>query len=89
MVYLAFGIGPAELVPIAIILLVLFGAKKLPELARAMGSSINQFKRGLSDEADAEEERPGELTEGKGAASAGELTRSDAKVQGEEKSRVP
>ena len=41
-------------------MLVLFGAKKLPELARAMGSSVNQFKKGLSDEnAKAEE-----LTEG-------------------------
>jgi len=42
------GIG--ELWPILVVVLLLFGAKKLPELARAMGSSINQFKKGLDDE---------------------------------------
>ena len=42
--------GISELWPILIIVLLLFGAKKLPGLARAMGSSIQQFKRGLSDD---------------------------------------
>ena len=40
----------SELWPILLIVVVLFGAKKLPELARAMGSSVNQFKKGLSEE---------------------------------------
>lgn len=54
MLYLALpGIG--ELWPILVVLLLLFGAKKLPELARAMGSSINMFKKGLSDADKAEE----------------------------------
>jgi sec-independent protein translocase protein TatA len=47
--------GIAELWPILVVLLLLFGAKKLPELARAMGSSINMFKKGLSEEAKAEQ----------------------------------
>lgn len=42
--------GIQEFWPILIIVLVLFGAKKLPELASAMGKSITQFKRGLKDE---------------------------------------
>lgn len=42
--------GPSELWIIALIVLLLFGARKLPDLARAMGSSISQFKRGLKDE---------------------------------------
>jgi sec-independent protein translocase protein TatA len=46
----------AELWPILLIVVVLFGAKKLPELARAMGSSVNQFKKGLSEEASRNEE---------------------------------
>ena len=52
------------------VLLLLFGAKKLPELARSMGSSVTQFKKGLSDEPvkiesppDAES-KDGESTEG-------------------------
>lgn len=50
----------SELWPILLIVVVLFGAKKLPELARAMGSSVNQFKKGLSEEG----ERAKELAEG-------------------------
>jgi sec-independent protein translocase protein TatA len=41
--------GPGELVLILAALFLIFGAKKLPELARSMGSSINEFKRGLKD----------------------------------------
>lgn len=39
--------GFAELWPILAIVVLLFGARKLPELARAMGSSVTQFRRGL------------------------------------------
>ncbi len=39
-----FGIGPPELLVIFLIILVLFGAKRLPELARSLGRSINEFK---------------------------------------------
>lgn len=42
-------LGFSELWPILLIVVVLFGAKKLPALARAMGSSINQFKQGLAE----------------------------------------
>ena len=51
MIFLALP-GPTELWVILLIVVVLFGAQKLPGLARAMGSSISQFKRGLSDEAE-------------------------------------
>lgn len=39
-----FGIGPPELIVIFLIILILFGAKRLPELARSLGRSINEFK---------------------------------------------
>ena len=58
---LAVGIpGLSELWPILLIVLLLFGGRKLPELARAAGSSITQFKRGLKDEDSSESiEGPG------------------------------
>lgn len=45
-----FGLGYQELLLIFVVLLVLFGAQKLPDLARSLGSSIKEFKKGvLSD----------------------------------------
>ncbi|MCG3155841.1 MAG: Sec-independent protein translocase protein TatA [bacterium] len=40
--------GPQELIVILIIVLVLFGAKKLPELARGLGQGIREFKKAAS-----------------------------------------
>jgi sec-independent protein translocase protein TatA len=44
--------GGIEFFWILIAILVLFGGRKLPELARAMGTSITQFKKGLKDDED-------------------------------------
>ena len=49
MLNLGFGLGVQELLIVFGIGLLLFGAKKLPELARAMGGSITQFKKGLKE----------------------------------------
>lgn len=43
-----FGIGPMELVVILAIALVVFGPKKIPEIANALGRSINEFKKGTA-----------------------------------------
>jgi len=44
-----FGIGTGELIIIFLILLLLFGAKKLPEIAKSMGNAVNEFKRAKND----------------------------------------
>ncbi|MBP7007113.1 MAG: twin-arginine translocase TatA/TatE family subunit [Candidatus Levybacteria bacterium] len=43
------GIGTTEIVVIALVLLVLFGGKKLPELARGMGDSIKEFRKAVNE----------------------------------------
>ncbi len=47
------GLGPTELVVIVIVIFLLFGATRLPQLAKALGQSKRAFKDGL-DEADRE-----------------------------------
>jgi sec-independent protein translocase protein TatA len=43
------GIGTTELLVIAVILLVFFGGKKLPELARGIGDSIKEFRKAAKE----------------------------------------
>jgi len=42
-------IGPLELILILVALLLLFGARRIPEIARSLGRSLNQFRRGMRD----------------------------------------
>jgi len=44
-----FGIGTTELIIIMFIILLIFGAKKLPELAQGLGKGIREFKRASSE----------------------------------------
>jgi sec-independent protein translocase protein TatA len=62
--FLAFGIpsGP-DLIVLLVIVLVLFGAKRLPELARGLGQSVNEFKK-------AKEEFDKEVTKSPDSSSA-------------------
>jgi sec-independent protein translocase protein TatA len=44
-----FGLGYQELLLILVIVLILFGAQRLPDLARSLGSSVKEFKKGVAD----------------------------------------
>lgn len=50
--------GMTEILIIALIIIFLFGAKKLPELAKSLGSSVKSFKKGLDESADKEKDDP-------------------------------
>ena len=45
-----FGASPLQLALVLVILLVIFGAKRLPEIGRSLGSSAREFKHGISGE---------------------------------------
>ena len=48
------GLGTTELIAIAVVIFLLFGATRLPQLAKALGQSKKAFKEGL-DEGEKEE----------------------------------
>ena len=41
-------VGPGELIIVLVIVLVLFGANRLPGLARGLGSAVHEFRKGVS-----------------------------------------
>jgi len=43
------GIGTTEIIIIAAVLLLLFGGRKLPELAKGIGDAIREFKKSSSE----------------------------------------
>jgi sec-independent protein translocase protein TatA len=43
------GLGPTELIIVLVIILVVFGAGKLPDIASGLGKGIRDFKKGVQD----------------------------------------
>ena len=43
------NLGTGELILIALVVLLFFGAKRIPELMRGMGKGVKSFKEGLND----------------------------------------
>jgi sec-independent protein translocase protein TatA len=64
--------GTQELLIILVIVLLIFGARKLPDLARSLGSSAKEFRKGIEEGAD-EDDDPTT------AAHAAELPPSDSR----------
>lgn len=52
------NIGPLELAIVAIIALVVFGPKRLPELGKSLGSGMREFKASISGENDDDDDAP-------------------------------
>ena len=52
-----FGIGTQELLVIALIVLLLFGGKKIPELMKGLGKGVKSFKDGMKELDDVTEDK--------------------------------
>jgi len=54
---LLFGIGMQEVLVIALIVLLLFGGKKIPELMKGLGKGVKSFKEGMKEISDEDTEK--------------------------------
>ena len=67
-----FGLGTQELLVILVIVLILFGANRLPQMARSLGSSMKEFKKGINE---GQQEDTGAVTASPDLGSAPPITR--------------
>jgi TatA/E family protein of Tat protein translocase len=58
------GLRMGELLIILVVVLILFGAARLPQLGSSLGQAIKNFKRGFETDAPAEDKPPGVLQGG-------------------------
>ena len=54
---LLFGLGFQEILVLALIVLLFFGDKKIPELMKGLGKGVKSFKEGMNDVTDLGEEK--------------------------------
>ncbi len=88
-----FGIGPLELIIVLVIVLVIFGPKRLPGLGRSLGSGMREFKDSIAGKG-GDAEQDDEAAEPEGiepttkpvAAKDGEADAAEEQVSGERRS---
>ena len=59
------SLGSQEIIIIALVILLLFGGKKIPELMRGLGKGVSQFKKGMKDIEDEINQEPEKIDETK------------------------
>jgi sec-independent protein translocase protein TatA len=71
------NLGPLELTLILVIVVLLFGAKRLPETAKSVGQSLKIFKKTISDDDEKKDKTPEVTAQGDQAVPPPAQTRSD------------
>ncbi len=59
-----FGLGTQELIIILVLVLIIFGAGKLPQVGSALGKGLRNFKSGMKDDEDEKNDKTGRLEDG-------------------------
>lgn len=68
--------GPTQLIIVLVIVLLLFGAKKIPELAKGLGTGMREFRRGASGEIE-EDKKEENRSEGDSSSDVRDEARSE------------
>ena len=74
-----FGLRGQELLIVLLIVLIIFGARKLPDLARSLGASAKEFRKGIEEG----------TTEDDAEAQMSETSNDDPDTRGSDSSEVP
>ncbi len=72
-----FGLRGQELLIILLIVLLIFGAKKLPDLARSLGSSAREFRKGI-EERSQDDDLDAQKSDSSDVSDASEVQKSDS-----------
>lgn len=56
-ILLFMNLGPTEILVIALVVLLLFGGKKIPELMKGLGKGVKSFKEGMNEATNPEEKK--------------------------------
>jgi sec-independent protein translocase protein TatA len=85
------SLGGTELIIALVIILLLFGAKRIPELAKGLGSGVREFRKGTRGEGEVEEEKDAKGEELTAGADKTEETRAgdEARAEGDKAEQKP
>lgn len=67
-ILLLFNLGTGEIIVIVLVILLLFGGKKIPELMKGIGKGVKSFKQGLNEVEDEIKKASDDDTKGKSAS---------------------
>lgn len=71
-ILLLFNLGTGEIIVIVLVILLLFGGKKIPELMKGVGKGVKSFKQGLNEVEDEIKKASDEDSKGKSASNPAE-----------------
>ena len=84
-----FGLGPTELFIIAIIVLLIFGAKRLPEIGKGLGGAIREFKKVKKELSSEDSEKVKTTTASESTNQNDPITKVEDKVKDKVLEQVP
>lgn len=83
------SLGGTELIIALVIILLLFGAKRIPELAKGLGSGVREFRKGARGEGEVEKDAKGEELTASGEGAEETSAGNEARAEGDKAEQKP